>query len=282
MEHNKRQVLGLAGGNQDEHRKKNKQQQLISSTIYETSQPLLPRRITFHSAAKPDAGQDALREKLIPINRKNPSSSSSSTSASQKSSTSIALKENDILFPLIPKSKICLFSRERANDLQKWQKVRKIGVGLHNLGNTCFLNAVLQCLTYTPPLANYMLTREHSSSTCRTVGFCIFCTLEKHMCQAINGSGAIAPRTIAGNLKGMRALSSPSLHSSFTELLALAPPTLHFESPSLFLILSTSLLLVSSSSSKRLQNIFALDVKKTLMSSFATSSKDFKSQFCRE
>ena len=45
-----------------------------------------------------------------------------------------------------------------------WQETQSVGVGLYNLGNTCFLNATLQCLTYTPPLANYMLSLEHSQS----------------------------------------------------------------------------------------------------------------------
>ncbi|XP_026007833.1 ubiquitin carboxyl-terminal hydrolase 42-like [Astatotilapia calliptera] len=46
----------------------------------------------------------------------------------------------------------------------KWAEVHRIGAGLQNMGNTCFLNSALQCLSYTPPLANYMLTREHSKT----------------------------------------------------------------------------------------------------------------------
>lgn len=57
-----------------------------------------------------------------------------------------------------------LFPPERLN--LKWTQVHRIGAGLQNMGNTCFLNSALQCLTYTPPFANYMLTREHSK-TCR-------------------------------------------------------------------------------------------------------------------
>ncbi|XP_053911659.1 ubiquitin carboxyl-terminal hydrolase 36-like [Cuculus canorus] len=99
----------------------------------------------------------------------------------------------------IPLPKKVLFPVERLS--MQWQRTHQIGAGLKNLGNTCFLNSTVQCLTYTPPLANYLLSREHSR-TCQQGEFCMLCIMEKHILQVFSSSGsAIQPTAFVRNIK---------------------------------------------------------------------------------
>ncbi|KAL3694055.1 hypothetical protein R1sor_007706 [Riccia sorocarpa] len=85
----------------------------------------------------------------------------------------------------------------------QWPTAQRIGAGLSNLGNTCFLNSVLQCLTYTPPLAGYLQSGQHKMS-CRVAGFCAFCALQEHVSQALTSAGrVVAPNKLAKNLRSI-------------------------------------------------------------------------------
>ncbi|CEP15723.1 hypothetical protein [Parasitella parasitica] len=100
--------------------------------------------------------------------------------------------------PLFNKSK--LFST--------WKISRKTGPGYVNGQNTCFLNSVLECLTYTPPLAQEMLKEEHHKK-CRMDGFCALCSMEIHVRRCLkeeksfSKGAAILPRYFTSNLKAL-------------------------------------------------------------------------------
>ena len=120
---------------------------------------ILLQTIIFTGAKKQDDG-DMLRKKYKALN------SNYKPGSIMKSSNSHKRPVDDFPVP-----QIILF-REEKLDLF-WKDIRRIGPGLANRGNTCFLNSVLQVLTHTPPLVNYILSGFHQKS-CKYI-FCDHC-----------------------------------------------------------------------------------------------------------
>ena len=91
----------------------------------------------------------------------------------------------------------------------RWSRPHRVGGGFNNLGNTCFMNSCLQCLLYTPPLSEYLLSREFSLGAPRVLTsksrlFCAFLAMENlaHMARAAHGR-PISPKEIAFNLRAI-------------------------------------------------------------------------------
>ncbi|KAJ1280431.1 hypothetical protein BS78_04G232000 [Paspalum vaginatum] len=69
---------------------------------------------------------------------------------------------------------------------------QSVGAGLSNMGNTCFLNATLQCITHTVPLLIKLRSTNHSSPCpYNKDGFCSFCALKEHVDESIRMSGSV-------------------------------------------------------------------------------------------
>ncbi|CAG7910355.1 unnamed protein product [Brassica rapa] len=140
------------------------------------------RKIEFHLARKPFNGFSS-RGSDFKMETLNPSSSSNNRAFSLSSVKKVDGPDS--------------LDRE----LTFTKTIRKIGAGLENLGNTCYLNSVLQCLTYTEPLAAYLQDVAHEQR-CRVAGFCALCAMQRHVRTALQSTGrSLAPKYLVSNLR---------------------------------------------------------------------------------
>jgi ubiquitin carboxyl-terminal hydrolase 36/42 len=99
-----------------------------------------------------------------------------------------------------------------------WPPGHNIGNGLHNTGNTCFLNSALQCLLHTPPLLNILMTHSKSDPCEDNLdkrqlilpgnvgrvkgGFCMSCCLRHVMLDSHQKKHPSTPYVIVSKLHG--------------------------------------------------------------------------------
>ncbi|KAG9006609.1 hypothetical protein FRB94_000535 [Tulasnella sp. JGI-2019a] len=103
-----------------------------------------------------------------------------------------------------------------------WPTQLRTGRGMSNNGNTCFLNSVLQCLMYTPPLLHILARHPHNECTIRP--WCAICGLRVIMLRNYGKErGYFSPTVITQNIKriavGMRPGRQEDAHEFLRELI---------------------------------------------------------------
>ncbi|XP_022773089.1 LOW QUALITY PROTEIN: ubiquitin carboxyl-terminal hydrolase 17-like [Durio zibethinus] len=95
-----------------------------------------------------------------------------------------------------------LFPYESFVKLYNWNKVELQPFGLVNCLNSCYANAVLQCLTFTPPLTAYFLQGLHSKA-CAKKEWCFTCEFENLILKAKDGKSPLSPIGILSQLQNI-------------------------------------------------------------------------------
>ena len=133
-----------------------------------SSQPVEQRRVEFHRATRPETSYNVQKPKA----QKNGAGGGSGGATP-------AVLNDDVL--VLPMGRQIIYPEGKLERLCVWADQKPIGRGLSNLGNTCYLNSVLQCLAYSPPFAQYMIKAEPSKKCERVPGCCFVKLLEEHL-----------------------------------------------------------------------------------------------------
>ena len=133
-------------------------QEELDEQLVTSCQHYFQQKIQFKAASRPDFYLKRLKSRYRPLNPKMPESTTLSNGEPQREEENCANEGKDG----IPTPKRVLFDPSLLE--MKWGTSRGVGSGLGNMGNTCFLNSVLQCLTYTPPLFNYLTSDRHKNN----------------------------------------------------------------------------------------------------------------------
>uniref|UniRef100_J3MTU8 ubiquitinyl hydrolase 1 n=1 Tax=Oryza brachyantha TaxID=4533 RepID=J3MTU8_ORYBR len=105
--------------------------------------------------------------------------------------------------------------------IKLYDKVELQPFGLHNLGNSCYANAVLQCLMFTRPLASYLLGGLHSKN-CSKMEWCFMCEFEKLVAEGRQGKPALSPTGILSHLPDIGSSFGPGKQEDAHEFLRYA------------------------------------------------------------
>lgn len=102
----------------------------------------------------------------------------------------------------LPKPKKILFPYEYFVEFFISNRLKLPPCGLINCGNSCFANVVLQCLTYTRPLAAYLLQGSHTEE-CQRNDWCFMCELEHHVTRVGQSQIPFSPIKILSQIRNI-------------------------------------------------------------------------------
>ncbi|GLU14689.1 hypothetical protein SLE2022_312440 [Rubroshorea leprosula] len=119
-----------------------------------------------------------------------------------RKSTKLSRQDAPEFFGNKPKKMKMLFPYEEFVKLFQYEVFGLSPRGLLNCGNSCYANAVLQCLTGTRPLIIYLLRKIHSRA-CYGKDWCLMCELEQHVMMLRESGGALSPSRILSHMRSI-------------------------------------------------------------------------------